>query len=133
MLIHKQWIQRLHEDRRCPAIIHDILDMIEDEMLVILSRDGKKSGTKDRSSSTTLKRKLQECVSKCEVDDGYCFQGQPHPRRPVRAPTVVVAPLNQEAEDCIEMHKPALLSHNPSHDERRTKSTVLWEDLQNDE
>lgn len=129
----KQWIQRLHEDERCPALIHDILDMIENEMLVILSRDDKESGARDRSSSTTLKRKLQGWVSKCEVDDGYCFRGQPHPRRPVRAPTVVVAPLNKEAEDCIQMHKPALLSHNPSHDERRTKSTVLWEDLEEKE
>lgn len=99
-------------------------------MLVILSSDDNNSVTRDRSSSTTLTEKLQEWVSKCEVDDGYCFQGQPHPRRPVRAPTVVVAPLNKEAEDCIKMHKPDLLSHNPSHDERRTKSTVLWEDLE---
>lgn len=99
-------------------------------MLVILSRDGNKSVTRDRSSSTALRRKLQEWVSKCEVDEGYCFQGQPRPQRPVRAPTVIVAPLNKEAEDCIQMHKPALLSHDPSHDERRTKSTVLWEDLE---
>lgn len=98
-------------------------------MLIILSKDGNQSGTKDRSSSTTLMGKLQDCVSKCEGDDVYCFHGQPHPRRPVRAPTVVVAPLNKEAEDCIQMHKPELLSHNPSHDESRTKSTVLWEDL----
>lgn len=107
--------------------------MIENEMLVILSRDGNKSGTGDRSSSTTLKRKLQEWVSKCEVDDGYCFQGRPYPRRPARAPTVVVAPLNDEVEDCIQLHKPALLSHDPSNDERQTKSTVLWEDLQEKE
>lgn len=102
-------------------------------MLIILSSDGNGSGKSERSSSTTLKRKLQEWVSKCEVDDGYCFQGQPHPHRLVRAPTVVVAPLNQEAEDCIQMHKPALLSHNLSHDERRTTSTVLWENLQKEE
>lgn len=128
-----QWIQSLHEDQRCPALIHDILDMIENEMLIILSRDGNDSGKSDRSSSTTLKRKLQQWVSKCEVDEDYCFRGQPQPRRPVRAPTVVVAPLNQEAEDCIQMHRPALLSHNPSHDERRTKSTVLWEILKKEE
>lgn len=102
-------------------------------MLVILSSDDNNSVTRDRSSSTTLTEKLQEWVSKCEVDDGYCFQGQPHPRRPVRAPTVVVAPLNKEAEDCIQMHKPDLLSHNPSHDERRTKSSVHWEDLREEE
>lgn len=102
-------------------------------MLVILSRDGNKSVTRDRSSSTALRRKLQEWVSKCEIDEEYCFHAQPRIQSHVRAPTVIVAPLNKEAEDCIQVHKPALLSHNPSHDERRTKSTVLWEDLEEKE
>jgi hypothetical protein len=103
--------------------------MIENEMLIILSKDGNESATRDRSTSTTLKDKLQKWVSKCKEDDGYCFRGQPRLGRLVRAPTVVVAPLNKEAEDCIEMHKPTLLSHNPRRDERRTRSTVLWEEL----
>lgn len=124
-------MQKLHEDERCPTFIHNILDMIENEMLIILSNDGDlTSVSRDRSSSTTLKRKLQEFVSKCEVDDEYCFQGRPDRDRPLRAPTVVVAPLNREAEDSIQMHKPTLLSHNPSHDQIRTKSTVRWEGLQ---
>lgn len=103
--------------------------MIENEMLIILSQDGNKSEKRDRSSSTVLKNKLQEWVSRCEVDDVYCFQGQPHSPRLVRPPTVVVAPLNKEAEDCIQMHRPELLSHNPLHGERRTRSTVFWEEL----
>ncbi|KAI3391292.1 hypothetical protein diail_7623 [Diaporthe ilicicola] len=125
----KNWIQRLHSDDRCPGLIHDILEMIEGEMLVILSRN-EKGATTDRSTSKVLSAKLSGFVSRCETDNDYCFRGKPYKDRLVRAPTVVVAPLNEEAENSIkQLRADELQRHDPLDSESRTKSTVIWEEL----
>lgn len=95
-------------------------------MLVILSESDKDSGKSDRSTSGKLKADFQRWAAKCDKDDDYCFKGKPTPPRPARAPTAVLAPLNEEAESQIKLNESQLDLLQP---ERKTKSSVLWENL----
>ena len=95
-------------------------------MLVILSESDKESGKSDRSTSGKLKADFQRWAAKCDEDADYCIEGKPTPRRPARVPTAVLAPLNEEAESHIKLNKSQLDLLQPG---RKTKSSVLWENL----
>jgi hypothetical protein len=108
-----QWFDRLHNDPNCSQFIHDALDIIEKEMLVVLSQDRK------RSSSKELRLKLQDIHSKCLGSEDYCTKGVPKPRL-FRAATAVLVPLNETAEKTIEEYHTVLPTH-----EGKTRRSML--------
>ncbi|KAE9364081.1 kinase-like protein [Stipitochalara longipes BDJ] len=71
-----QWIHDMHNDKRCSQFIHDALDIIETDMLVVLSQERK------RSESGPLKKKFGDLLSKCMDDNDleYCTKGAPQRR-----------------------------------------------------
>jgi serine/threonine protein kinase len=68
------WVDQLHTHEHCSALIHELLDMIMSEVLVINS--------KDRSPSFSLFQSLKSCLRKAECDASYMME--PVPRAPRR-------------------------------------------------
>jgi serine/threonine protein kinase len=59
----RQWISDLHTNRMCSPVVHDILDLIEKEMLVI--------NAKDRIASERLSQKLRVFVKRAAMNEEY--------------------------------------------------------------
>ena len=64
-----QWIIRLRCHKRCSGVIHDLLDLIEDDLLVV---DAQK-----RITSTMLLGKLQDLAARAEADKAYLLSPAP--------------------------------------------------------
>jgi serine/threonine protein kinase len=62
----REWIRNLHTHRRVSAFIHDMLDLIAQEMLVVRPQD--------RITSRRLSQKLEEFTTKASTDEGYLLQ-----------------------------------------------------------
>ncbi|KAH7161677.1 kinase-like domain-containing protein [Dactylonectria macrodidyma] len=106
-----EWIQRLRRDKNCSRFIHDVLDLIQMEMLVVLeNNEGQSSGK--RSSSGELKDKLERIRLKCakEGDGGYGTLGVTEDKDPLTVPAVEVA-LNEFATKMVLEQKPRLRDH----------------------
>jgi hypothetical protein len=66
------WVDELHEHEECSALIHDLLDLIMQE---VLCTDPSK-----RTPAKWLSHQLNCCLNKAEGDKSYLLQ--PVPRRP---------------------------------------------------
>jgi serine/threonine protein kinase len=66
------WVNELHQHERCSALMHDLLDLIMGEMLVI---DSKK-----RIDATALHLKLKDFVDTAEQDKKYLCEPKPRPK-----------------------------------------------------
>ncbi|KXX83292.1 Cyclin-dependent kinase-like 4 [Madurella mycetomatis] len=64
-----EWFVKLHGLKTCTQFIHDALDIIEDEMLVVISEE------RTRTRSTPLRRKFEKMYQKCVVDAAYETKG----------------------------------------------------------
>ena len=64
-----QWITRLRGHDRCSRVIHDLLDLIEDELLVVDAHE--------RITSTMLLAKLQNLAARAEADKAYLLSPTP--------------------------------------------------------
>jgi serine/threonine protein kinase len=64
-----QWIIRLRCHSRCSGLIHDLLDLIEDDLLVV--------NTQKRITSTRLLGKLQDIAARAEADKAYLLSSAP--------------------------------------------------------
>jgi sugar-specific transcriptional regulator TrmB len=98
-------VDKLHNNKNCSQFIHDVLNAIEKEMLVVLSKDRK------RSSSAELREKFEVFYDRCmnDVDQDYCTKGIPAPLpRFARTSTAVEAFLNETAEKLMDDHPPDL-------------------------
>jgi serine/threonine protein kinase len=62
----REWIRDLHTHRRVSAFIHDMLDLIAKEMLVVRPQD--------RITSRRLSQKLEEFTTRASTDEGYMLQ-----------------------------------------------------------
>jgi serine/threonine protein kinase len=63
------WVNKLHENTRCSALIHDLLKLIMDKLLVIDS--------KDRICSNLLHQELDTLLEKAMKDDQYLLKPDP--------------------------------------------------------
>jgi hypothetical protein len=64
-----QWITRLRGHDRCSRVIHDLLDIIENELLVV--------DVHERITSTMLLAKLQNLAARAEADKAYLLSPTP--------------------------------------------------------
>jgi len=71
------WVEQLHTHENCSALIHDLLDMIMTEVLVIDS--------KSRSPTAWLYQSLQFSLKRAETDQEYMMK--PIPRSPLQTST----------------------------------------------
>ncbi|KAH8672212.1 kinase-like domain-containing protein [Ilyonectria robusta] len=102
------WIQQMRREMHCSRFIHDVLDLIQEEILVVLeNNDGQSSGT--RSSSGELSDALRRIRNAC-AKDSYCIQGVAVDRCPPTIPAVEVD-LNEFATKMILDQKPQLKDH----------------------
>jgi len=62
----REWIRNLHTHRRVSAFIHDMLDLIAQEMLVVRPQD--------RITSRRLSQKLEEFKNRASANEGYLLQ-----------------------------------------------------------
>ncbi|KAH6662531.1 kinase-like domain-containing protein [Halenospora varia] len=120
-----EWFRFLHSEKTCPQFLHDALDIIEKEMLIVMYHE------RPRTGSTELRKKFEEIHKKCmdENNSDYCLQGKSI-ERPTRKGTVVAADLTKDVKDAILEHKPELLSHDPIQD-GRIKRSMLQRDWDN--
>ena len=96
-----KWFHKLHNNPKCSQFVHDALDIIQNEMLVVLSQDRK------RSLSGPLKKKFGDLYSTCmnDSDVDYCTKGDPQ-RRLVRYGTGVTVIPSENAETEIKNKQP---------------------------
>ncbi|EHK97836.1 hypothetical protein M7I_6419 [Glarea lozoyensis 74030] len=114
-----EWIAQLHAHKKCPKFVHDVLNIIENHMLVVLSEE------KKRHTSTALKKAFHEINKLCRANEShdYCVQGIPTPVTP--QPNVPVAVLlNENAQNMLDNNR----SHLSVHD-GRTRNSMTVESL----
>src|SRR2546430_6866062 len=70
------WVNKLHEHEKCSALIHDLLDMIMKQLLVI--------DTKERGNSSVVYQKLNSYLKKAEEDKQYLLKPVQRPQNPGR-------------------------------------------------
>ncbi|CAM1510687.1 Fc.00g010220.m01.CDS01 [Cosmosporella sp. VM-42] len=104
------WIDSLRSHRNCSNFVHDCLDIIDGQMLIVLSTE------KRRSASGALRNEFDAIRLKCD-EEAYCKQGCPKPALQ-RATTAVEVPLNEAAEKLIRDNAIEL----PIHSGRTKKS-----------
>jgi len=66
------WVKGLHQHEKCSALLHDFLQLIMDEMLVI---DSKK-----RIEAAELQKRMKDFVRKAEEDKKYLLDPKPWPK-----------------------------------------------------
>lgn len=66
------WVKELHQHEKCSALIHEFLQLIIEEMLVI---DSKK-----RIEAADLQKRMQNFVRKAEEDKKYLLEPKPWPK-----------------------------------------------------
>ncbi|KAH6962365.1 kinase-like domain-containing protein [Ilyonectria sp. MPI-CAGE-AT-0026] len=102
------WIQHMRRGKHCSRFIHDVLDLIQEEILVVLeNNDGQSSGK--RSSSGELSDALRRIRNAC-AKDSYCTKGVAVDKCPPTIPAVEVD-LNEFAAKMILEQKPQLKDH----------------------
>jgi serine/threonine protein kinase len=72
----KNWVRSLHQHERCTQLIHDLLDMVMNEMLVV-DRD-------ERTNATMLHRSFVKLQSRMNADMNYALQPMPWPKDATR-------------------------------------------------
>jgi len=78
----KEWIKDLHEHQRCSDFLHDFLDIVDNNMLVV--------NLSVRISCVVLNDRLREMVSRGKRSPAYLTQCKPRPKGmiPLKGPTV---------------------------------------------
>ena len=95
-----QEFSRLHQHKDCTQYLHDLLDLVQEQMLILESDDP--SFSVKRIKSNKLCREIEKFSKECGTDREYCFRGCPlkttHKRmEPVRAPlnATALAAINE--------------------------------------
>jgi serine/threonine protein kinase len=65
-----QWIMHLHSHERCSGLIHDLLDLVKNQLLVV--------SAKRRITSEMLVAELQKLAERAEADYGYLVRPAPY-------------------------------------------------------
>lgn len=99
-----QWITDLHSHRCCTQYFHDLLDIIEDRMLIVLTP------TQNRIECSELVKMIWPMHAKV-MDNNSIYSGKPCPEKRDLKPNVAFrAQLNDTAKGNIKTHKPEGLS-----------------------
>ena len=69
----KEWIEDLHRKPRCSDFIHEFLELIAGEMLVV--------DPHNRIHCGELSERFSKMVLKAEENSNYLSEGKPHPPR----------------------------------------------------
>ncbi|XDG10299.1 hypothetical protein ABKA04_009914 [Annulohypoxylon sp. FPYF3050] len=91
------WFEKLHGHSHCSNFVHEFLDLIEQEMLIVETNE------KKRARTNVLLQKLQDFHYKCHGQEAktYCLDGSPYVRNPKIKSELLVAegPLSQPAKE----------------------------------
>lgn len=66
------WVEKLHSHERCSQVIHDLLDVIMKDLIVIDSEN--------RIPSTLLSQEVKSLLDKARKDEQYLLKGVPRPQ-----------------------------------------------------
>lgn len=100
-----QWICKLHNLPTCTEYFHDLLDLIEMDMIITLSHG------RNRIKSKDLLATLEQ-MHKRVMDPADGYGRQPSPRsQEVKEPEPVDATLNFMAKKMVHDRQPALSTH----------------------
>ncbi|KAH7163589.1 kinase-like domain-containing protein [Dactylonectria estremocensis] len=102
-----KWMQELHTNSGCTQFIHDLLEMIHDEMVIVLSP------SQQRGKSDTLLRKITTMNKKAMDDQKTEYLVAPCPKewQTISLPPVEVK-LNPKAQEMISRLMPPLSSYS---------------------
>lgn len=116
-----QTIRDLHAERNCTPWIHDLLDLVEEHMLVVLSEGH------TRKSSKELLGALKEMDRKGRKSQGYFVSKRPRQQPAGWRPQVgTLARLNEAARRPVANKRVVLPLHKP--DGRPLRLSQLPED-----
>ncbi|KAK3313296.1 kinase-like domain-containing protein [Apodospora peruviana] len=115
-----KWFIKLHAHERCTDFIHDVLDIIENKMLLVLSQG------KVRAKSEVLRRDFNDIHARCMDERRLNYAMTPTPAtRPFRRQTAVEAELDKVALETIGMSGVGLAAY-----EGNTRKSLLPEEFQ---
>ncbi|KAF1850799.1 kinase-like protein [Cucurbitaria berberidis CBS 394.84] len=101
----RKWTSDLHNLPTCTEYFHELLDLIETQMIIALSQD--RNRIKSPSLLETLERMHRRVM---DGTDGYCRKACPK-KHVKREPEPVDAILNIMANKMVRERKPALSTH----------------------
>lgn len=100
-------MNELHDAPKCTPWIHDLLDLIEKDMLLVLS-----SGN-TRKDAPYLLAKLREMDSRAQSSASYCVDRKPQNRLSVwTKPPGVLSELSHAAQRHVKEVKPSMDIYN---------------------
>ncbi|KAK5659949.1 hypothetical protein OQA88_13414 [Cercophora sp. LCS_1] len=96
-VVVSEFFARLHRMENCPDFAHDVLDIIEDEMLIVNPpKPGVPNGQSARTSSELLFEKFKGLHEKCHISEDYAATGKAEDRQVREQPWYKVE-LNPDA------------------------------------
>lgn len=106
----------LHRHSKCTPWVHDLLDLIEQDMLVILSSD------QQRKSSSELVKRLQEMDQKMS---STTYSSKPKIRLTTGTrPSGVLAELNETSQRHVMQAQPRLDTYYPTEGAKLHRSVM---------
>ena len=105
----------MHAHPKCSQFVHDCLDMIERDMIIVESEG---AGGK-RARASVLYDRLRRMEQRCAVDVDYATRGVPVQRH-FQAAVPVLGELNAAAREAVEKKMPTMLVYRG-----RTRRTLL--------
>lgn len=103
-------MHQLHADVRCTAWMHDLLNMVQLDMLVVDPRE--------RKMSNVLMNNLRTMDQKCQNDDRYCTNSVARPATG-RRQTGMLAQLNHVAQKHVKDMENNLKVHGKDKEVKR--------------
>ncbi|KAI2780617.1 kinase-like domain-containing protein [Daldinia loculata] len=92
-----EWVATMHSHPRCTQFLHDFLDLIEQEMLIVGTE------SKKRMKTNGLLEKLNELYVKCTRNEDYCTNGVPQQHRRTDTELLIAeAQLNDNILDLLQ-------------------------------
>ncbi|KAI0110209.1 kinase-like domain-containing protein [Daldinia grandis] len=92
----REWFATMHNDVRCTQFMHDFLRLIEEEMLIVETKE------KKRMRTDGLLTRLREFSGKCKKDKAYCLDGVKQKDKPAVTASIAEAQLNDNALQTIQ-------------------------------
>jgi serine/threonine protein kinase len=78
-----QWVERLHMHRNCSKALHELLNLVMDDLL--------RPDSRERIDSTRLKKKMKTILDKAKSDRDYLLKPSPRASLPL-SPSSAVSP-----------------------------------------
>jgi len=101
--MNHQWFIKLHAHPDCTKFIHDVLDVVEKEMLIVLSQG------RERSLSGPLRDKFRKMQDRCMDQNDHDYAIKPTPEeREFKKPVAVEAILDTVTEEAKQQTRKRL-------------------------